>query len=141
MVSRGLNPRRLSVTAGLNPTAVRDIFEGRTQCPRYSTVQKLAAVLGVTPAELMEGSVPVVGESPSTTAAVALPNRSPLAASGPEATDGRLIDALAEGLQTLLEAYKKGDITGEDFLTCLDSVRLGEPLPGLLVSSTPQARA
>jgi len=55
MEARDLNPRSLSLKAGLNPTAVRDMLEGRTQFPRYDTVEALAASLGVTPAQLMGG--------------------------------------------------------------------------------------
>ncbi len=53
MDEQGLNPRKLSLLAGLNATAVRDMIEGRSQFPRYDTVQSLADVLGTTPAMLM----------------------------------------------------------------------------------------
>jgi transcriptional regulator with XRE-family HTH domain len=55
MEARHFNPRSLSLKAGLNPTAVRDMLEGRTRFPRYDTVQALASTLGVTPAQLMGG--------------------------------------------------------------------------------------
>lgn len=53
MDEQGLNPRRLSLLAGLNATAVRDMIEGRSRFPRYDTVQALANVLKTTPAQLM----------------------------------------------------------------------------------------
>ncbi len=53
MDEQGLNPRKLSLLAGLNATAVRDMIEGRSRFPRYDTVQALADVLGTTPAILM----------------------------------------------------------------------------------------
>jgi transcriptional regulator with XRE-family HTH domain len=53
MEARRLNPRSLSLKAGLNPTAVRDMLEGRTRFPRYDTVQALSKALGVTPSQLM----------------------------------------------------------------------------------------
>ncbi len=53
MEALNLNPRNLSLQAGLNPTAVRDILEGRTRFPRYDTVQALAKVLRMSPAQLM----------------------------------------------------------------------------------------
>jgi transcriptional regulator with XRE-family HTH domain len=53
MAESGLNPRSLSLRAGLNATAVRDMLEGRSRFPRYDTVQSLADALGVTPATLM----------------------------------------------------------------------------------------
>lgn len=55
MEMRGMNPRSLSLKAGLNATAVRDMLEGRTRFPRYDTVQALAKALGTTPAQLMGG--------------------------------------------------------------------------------------
>lgn len=55
MDEQGLNPRRLSLLAGLNATAVRDMIEGRSRFPRYDTVQALAAALNTTPAMLMSG--------------------------------------------------------------------------------------
>lgn len=54
-----LNPRSLSLAAGLNPTAVRDMLEGRVRFPRYDTVKSLAKTLGTTPAKLM-------GDAPDT---------------------------------------------------------------------------
>lgn len=53
MDEQGLNPRRLSLLAGLNATAVRDMIEGRSRFPRYDTVQALSDALGTTPAQLM----------------------------------------------------------------------------------------
>jgi transcriptional regulator with XRE-family HTH domain len=53
MEARELNPRSLSLKAGLNATAVRDMLEGRTQFPRYDTVQALAEALDVAPHQLM----------------------------------------------------------------------------------------
>lgn len=49
----GYNPRSLSLEAGLNPTAVRDMLEGRIRFPRYDTVKALAEALKTTPARLM----------------------------------------------------------------------------------------
>jgi transcriptional regulator with XRE-family HTH domain len=58
MEERGFNPRSLSLKAGLNATAVRDMLEGRSRFPRYDTAQALAAALDTTPAMLMsEGDV------------------------------------------------------------------------------------
>jgi hypothetical protein len=53
MDEQGLNPRKLSLLAGLNATAVRDMIEGRSRFPRYDTVQALADTLNTTPALLM----------------------------------------------------------------------------------------
>ncbi len=54
MNSQGLNAKRLSVEAGLNPTAVRDILDERVQNPTYRTIQALASRLGATAEELMQ---------------------------------------------------------------------------------------
>ncbi len=53
MDEQGFNPRSLSLRAGLNATAVRDMIEGRSRFPRYDTVESLAQTLGTSPALLM----------------------------------------------------------------------------------------
>lgn len=45
MELRGLNPRSLSLAAGLGATAVRDIIEGKSSEPRYSTIRCLSGAL------------------------------------------------------------------------------------------------
>jgi transcriptional regulator with XRE-family HTH domain len=53
MDKHGYNPRSLSLKAGLNATAVRDMLDGRSRFPRYDTIQAMADVLDTTPALLM----------------------------------------------------------------------------------------
>jgi hypothetical protein len=53
MDEQSFNPRSLSLRAGLNAAAVRDMIEGRSRFPRYDTVQALADALSTTPALLM----------------------------------------------------------------------------------------
>lgn len=53
MEEQGFNPRSLSLKAGLSPTAVRDMLEGRSRFPRYDTAKALAEALDTTPAFLM----------------------------------------------------------------------------------------
>lgn len=53
MTEQDYNPRSLSLKAGLNATAVRDMLEGRSRFPRYDTAQALAEALNTTPAALM----------------------------------------------------------------------------------------
>jgi transcriptional regulator with XRE-family HTH domain len=53
MAEQGFNPRSLSLRAGLNATAVRDMIEGRSRFPRYDTVQAMSDALNTTPARLM----------------------------------------------------------------------------------------
>jgi len=55
MASKEFNPRSLSLKAGLNATAVRDMLEGRAKFPRYDTIEALARALDVAPAQLMGG--------------------------------------------------------------------------------------
>ena len=54
MKERELNPHKLSVMAGLNPTAVRDMLSGRALYPRYCTIEALAHALNVSPGILMK---------------------------------------------------------------------------------------
>ena len=53
IAEQNMNPRQISLLAGLNPTAVRDMLAGRARYPRYDTLQALAKVLNTTPAYLM----------------------------------------------------------------------------------------
>ena len=58
MENKGFNPRSLSLQAGLNATAVRDMLEGRSRFPRYDTIKAIAEALDTSPAFLMgEASV------------------------------------------------------------------------------------
>lgn len=52
MDKRRITARRLSLKAGLNQTAVRDILEGRIASPRLTTIEALSRVLGIEPAWL-----------------------------------------------------------------------------------------
>lgn len=54
MQSADLTQKALALKAGLNETAVRDILTGKSRHPRHDTVQKLAAVLGISAADLIE---------------------------------------------------------------------------------------
>jgi DNA-binding Xre family transcriptional regulator len=54
MKARGLRPRTLSLKAGLNATAVRDIIAGRSRRPLYSTLEKLAWALECRISDLVE---------------------------------------------------------------------------------------
>lgn len=56
MEKQGYNPRSLSLKAGLNATAVRDMLDGRSRFPRYDTIQAMADALETTPALLMGDS-------------------------------------------------------------------------------------
>jgi DNA-binding Xre family transcriptional regulator len=60
MVDRGYNMKTLSLTAGLNETAVRDILKGRVSHPTYETLRKVAKVLDCSVNEIV-GVVPAMG--------------------------------------------------------------------------------
>lgn len=49
IIERGTNPRALSVAAGMNQSAVRDILDGRSRRPLHTTIAALAKILGVSP--------------------------------------------------------------------------------------------
>jgi transcriptional regulator with XRE-family HTH domain len=50
---RGTNPRALSEASGLGSTAVRDILEGKSTEPRYSTIRRLSGALQCQMTELV----------------------------------------------------------------------------------------
>jgi len=92
MEQKGFNPRSLSLAAGLNATAVRDMLEGRTKFPRYDTARGLANALGTTPVALM-------GDEDST---------NELAQKGPEfGEDLELLTEIIARLQEVIEEYKR----------------------------------
>lgn len=68
MRAQNLTPRRLSLCAGLNATAVRDLLSGRAKNPRLDTMLALAKVLGVTLATL-------IGETATTASAPQVPEK------------------------------------------------------------------
>lgn len=106
MEAKGFNPRALSLAAGLNPTAVRDMLEGRTQFPRYDTVEALAGVLNVTPVQLMGGTPETLGES-----------------AVPETTDDDL-DILTEIIARLQEMVVAGQhtLSAEEFAAMVATI-------------------
>ena len=63
MRDAGYNPRSLSLAASLGMTAVRDILEERIASPRYTTLQALAKVLGVSVAYLASGQTEAPAEA------------------------------------------------------------------------------
>jgi len=55
MKARGTNPHRLSSEAGIGNTYIRDILRGRVQRPSHDNLAAIAAKLGVSVAELLDG--------------------------------------------------------------------------------------
>ncbi len=113
MKSRGLNPRSLSLKAGLNPTAVRDMIEGRVKFPRYDTVEALAKALEVSPARLMSGKAENEGIAP------------PEAVRKNEAAldddDLTLLTEIIMRLQEAAEAYRHA-LAPQDFAAMVTSI-------------------
>ena len=56
--------RALSLAAGLNESAVKNILTGKSHHPRHDTVERLAAAAGVSATELLGGIVAHVGNTP-----------------------------------------------------------------------------
>jgi DNA-binding Xre family transcriptional regulator len=52
MRDKGMNPAELRRAAGLNQSAIHDIFTGRSKSPKVETVAKIAAALQVNVADL-----------------------------------------------------------------------------------------
>ncbi len=88
----GLTQKGLAIKAGLNETAVRDIRTGKSKHPRHDTVQKLAAALGCSAADLLEPGRAVSVAAPGLDALIFVPTFDVAAAAG----DGTLIDAASE---------------------------------------------
>lgn len=55
MEKQGIKPKTLSLEAGLNETAIRDILKGRSKNPRTDTTRKIANTLGVRHEWLVDG--------------------------------------------------------------------------------------
>lgn len=54
MAAAGLNPHTLADRAGINPTGVYDILNGKARSPKLETVAKLAHALGTSVSGLIE---------------------------------------------------------------------------------------
>jgi len=109
---KGSNPRALSLAAGLNATAVRDMLEGRAKFPRYDTVESLSKALGVTPAQLMGGD-------PQTLVSQ-IGNDQP--ATDPLADDDlNLLTEIISKLQEAAQAYRQS-LKPDDFAAMVTSI-------------------
>ncbi len=68
MRAKGLNSASLARLAGINATGVRDIFNGKSRNPRSDTLQKIAAALECTVADLFavggQSTPPTAPEEP-----------------------------------------------------------------------------
>lgn len=63
---RNIKPKTLSLKAGLNETAIRDILKGRSQNPRTDTVRKIAEALHIRPEWLLNGFGAMSEDAPQT---------------------------------------------------------------------------
>lgn len=112
--ARDFNPRSLSLKAGLNATAVRDILEGRAKYPRYDTVEALAKALEVKPSELMSGKAKDI-LSPKPSQAVE-PAQSSL-----EEDDLELLTDIIGKLQQVATEYKQA-LKPKDFAAMVTTI-------------------
>jgi len=115
MEARNLNPRSLSLQAGLNPTAVRDMLEGRTRFPRYDTALSLSDCLGVTPAQLMGAPIPVKPEKvKAKTVAAPVQIQQQAATHPPVDDDLELLTEIITRLHELTQEYSH-ELEARDF--------------------------
>lgn len=122
MESHALNPRSLSLKAGLNPTAVRDMLEGRVKYPRYDTVEALAKALDVTPAQLMSGETQAVKAAPHSKAKPPAVDASVATTNDPLADeDLNLLVEIIARLQEAAEAYKQS-LEPKDFAAMVTTI-------------------
>lgn len=109
MKAKDLNPRSLSLKAGLNPTAVRDMLEGRVKFPRYDTVESLAGALDLTPAQLMSNG-PAPTSQKTNSAALPLDNE-----------DLNLLTEIITRLQETAEEYRHA-LDPKDFAAMVTTI-------------------
>jgi len=117
MEAKGFNPRSLSLKAGLNATAVRDMLEGRTRFPRYDTVLALSQVLEIPPSQLMGGPTGLV-EAPKKPAKV-------------EEDDLELLTEIITRLQEVAQEYRH-ELKARDFAAMVTTIfrRMHDPKTG-----------
>lgn len=110
MEAKGFSRRKLSLAAGLSPTAVRDVLE-RTDNPGIGTLHKIAEALQV-PVEAINGSdrVPVGGEiGAGGLIAYFKDDREPEFVPRPPLAPGPLIAFRVSG-ESMLPKYEPGDV-------------------------------
>jgi phage repressor protein C with HTH and peptisase S24 domain len=115
MDAAGLTQKALALKAGLNETAVRDIRTGKSRHPRHDTVQKLAAVLGISAAELIEPKVAAAARGAAREGPLATPGGElvfvPVYDIAAAAGHGTLIDADAESGRLAFRAAWLREVT------------------------------
>lgn len=117
MEDRGYNPRSLSLKAGLNATAVRDILEGRAKYPRYDTVGSLARILEVAPDDLMNRSPKdILNKKPVSEKQA---TKSP--SNGLEDDDLELLTEIIGKLQNVADEYKQ-TLKPKDFAAMVTTI-------------------
>ncbi len=120
MSALGLNPKRLSLSAGLNETYVRDIMKGRTRSPRTDTLGKIARALGCSRADLLppaERAAEARGEGAATRLDPALLNRALAIAERLSADDKVLASEIASVAYRLIERERDGHPVTDDEAT------------------------
>lgn len=120
MSELGLNPKRLSLAAGLNETYVRDIIKGRTLNPRTDTLGKLARALGCSRSDLSppaERAAEASEGAASTRLDPALLSRALAVAERLSADDKVLASEIASVVYRLIERERHGQPITDDEAT------------------------
>lgn len=124
MAQKSFNPRSLSLKAGLNPTAVRDMLEGRAKFPRYDTVEALAHALEVTPAQLMGGKDETIRSGAKTAAPAAPSDETASVQSPPDPLaddDLNLLTEIITRLHEVAEEHKQ-KLAAPDFAAMVTTI-------------------
>jgi transcriptional regulator with XRE-family HTH domain len=137
MEEKEFNPRSLSLAAGLNATAVRDILEGRAKYPRYDTIESLAKALKITPNHLMtggNGGKPENAQTPATSRDTETSARAsmPAKAQGDKQAEDRknpplddddlaLLSEIIATLHEVAESYKQS-LKPQDFAAMVTTI-------------------
>lgn len=108
MERKGMKAKRLSVNAGLNPTAVRDIME-RIDDPRVGTLIKLADALEIPASSLFGNQVPVLGKVGAGGSVLFEESDEPELVDRPPGAVGRLMALKVVG-DSMFPVYREGDI-------------------------------
>ena len=66
MKSKGLNPRRLALAIGTNPSLIQDIVSGKVKEPRVNTLEAVANALDVSAKDLVTETLQIPASNPTT---------------------------------------------------------------------------
>jgi repressor LexA len=108
MKEKGFKAKRLSVAAGLNPTAVRDVLE-KVDNPRVGTLIRLADALDIPASSLFGNQVPVLGRVGAGGSVLFEETDEPELVDRPPGAVGKLMALRVTG-DSMFPVYRDGDI-------------------------------